>query len=69
MGEVVFLRPDGRHVGFQPCVVPPLVGWREADSRLGLDLAPDAGLCLWGGEKLDLGLAVDCLLGLDGTAA
>ena len=50
-----------------PVTVAPLRhGRAEADRRLGLDLAANAGRCLWDGSRLDLSLAVESLLILDG---
>jgi hypothetical protein len=66
-GDVVFSRPDGRPVEATPVTVEPLRhGQAQADDRLGLDLAANAGQCLWDGSKLDRPLAVESLLILDG---
>lgn len=63
----IFRRPDGRLLETEPFTVDPIhQGRNEADCRLGLDLAADAGRCLWAGERLDLGMAVEGLLLLDG---
>ena len=64
---MIFHRPDGRPVQTTPVTVEPLQnGQTEADRRLGLHLAANAGQCLWDGSKLDLPLAVESLLILDG---
>ncbi|MGI8683833.1 MAG: hypothetical protein ACR2MO_01800 [Acidimicrobiales bacterium] len=34
--------------------------------RLGVVIGTGTGACLWGGERLDLGLTVDALLCLEG---
>jgi hypothetical protein len=30
-----------------------------------MTITPDTAVALWGGERLDIGLAVDAMLGLD----
>lgn len=37
--------------------------------RLGVVVTSQAGACLWGGERLDLGLTVDALLFLERTGS
>lgn len=65
--EFVFQTPDGRAVQTRPATVVPLLGGRdEADARIGLELAADAGRCRWGGENLHLDCATDALWCLDG---
>jgi hypothetical protein len=66
-GSAVFRRPDGRRVETKRFTVEPLrQGRTEADERLDLELAPDAGQCLWAGERLHLPDAVEGLLVADG---
>jgi uncharacterized protein DUF222/HNH endonuclease len=66
-GTIVFHCPDGRRVETRPFTVEPLHhGRTEADERLDLDIAPDAGQCLWDGARLHLADTVESLLVADG---
>lgn len=66
-GQPIFLRPDGEVIEARPtCVDPGPGALVERHQRQGLDIGPETSMPYWGGERLDLGMAVDGLLWLDG---
>ena len=62
----VFTRPDGAVIPRAPAL-PALTGdIRQLNAASGRRIGPDTGRCLWAGERLDVGLAIDALLCLEG---
>jgi len=65
-GTLVFTTPTGDVIPPAPEHDRPVVLDVEAVNRhLGVVITSQTGACLWGGERLDLGLAVDALLCLE----
>lgn len=66
-GQLVFTTPDGDVLpGAPPPDGPVDLDVEAINRRLGVLINTSTGACLWGGERLDLGLAIDGLLGLEG---
>jgi len=65
-GALVFTTPAGDVIPPAPEQESPVVLDVEAANRhLGVVVTSQTGACLWGGERLDLGLTVDALLCLE----
>ena len=65
-GRFSFTRPDGLVIPDAPAA-PVVDGDVIAANRAaGVAIGPDTGTCLWNGERLDLALALDALLCLEG---
>ena len=65
-GTLVLTMPTGDVIPPAPEQESPVVLDVEAVNRhLGVVVTSQTGACLWGGERLDLGLAVDALLCLE----
>ncbi len=60
--ELVFRRPGGEPIPASALPVVAGVDVVEQNQRRGIETGPGACVALWGGEALDLGLAVDALL-------
>jgi len=65
-GELVFTIPAGVELAAAPEVEPVTLEVDDVNRRLGVVIGTATGACLWGGERLDLGLTVDALLCLEG---
>lgn len=66
-GRFSFTRPDGQLIPDAPTALLGVDGDVETTNEaLGLTIGPDTRRCMWGGERLDLGLAIDGLLSLEG---
>jgi len=65
-GELVFTTPAGVELRAAPEVEPVTLDVDDVNHRLGVVIGTGTGACLWGGERLDLGLTVDALLCLEG---
>lgn len=67
-GELLFTAPNGEPLHRAPATEPVELDVDGLDRHLGLRITASTGACLWGGERLDVGLAVDGILGLEETA-
>lgn len=65
-GELVFTTSDGAVLPAAPEVCPVTLDVDDVNGRLGVVIGSQTGACLWGGERLDLGLSIDALLCLEG---
>lgn len=50
-----------------PVVRPVVLDVDDLNRQLGVVIASTTGACLWGGERLDLGLTIDAILCLEGS--
>ncbi|HSH60345.1 MAG TPA: DUF222 domain-containing protein [Acidimicrobiales bacterium] len=64
-GRVFFTRPDGKGIPDSPSAVKSHCDVRGVNRRRGLNIGPSTCVPRWAGERMDYGLAVDGLLGLD----
>lgn len=46
---------------------PVVLDVDDLNRQLGVVIASTTGACLWGGERLDLGLTIDAILCLEGS--
>jgi hypothetical protein len=66
LGQFRFCRPGGEPIENSTITVEPGAGpVRMLNGQAGVDVGPETCVALWGGEKLDLGLAVDGMFGLE----
>ena len=68
-GELVFTTPAGGELPVSHEVAPVRLDVDDVNRRLGVVIGAGTGACLWGGERLDLGLTIDALLCLEGRSA
>jgi hypothetical protein len=69
-GHFEFTNPDGDVLrGGDVGELPTELDVAELNRRLGLVITSDTGETLWGGERLDLGLAIDAILCLENREA
>ncbi len=66
VGTLVFTTPTGDIIPSAPEPEDPVaLDVDDVNRRLGVVITSRTGNCLWGGERLDVGLAVDALLCLE----
>lgn len=65
-GDLVFTTPDGAVLPAAPEIGRVTLDLDDVNHRLGVVIGSETGACLWGGERLDLGLSIDALLCLEG---
>jgi len=64
-GTLVFTTPDGAVLHQAPATAPVELDVDGLNRHLGVVITSSTGACLWGGERLDVGLAIDGILGLE----
>ncbi len=64
-GHFQFTRPDGEQIPDTPRAATSQCDVRTVNSRRGLNIGPSTCVPRWAGERMDYGLAIDGLLGLD----
>ncbi len=65
-GRLVFTTPAGDELTGGPAAGRVMPDVDDVNRSLGVVIGSETGACLWGGERLDLGLTLDALLSLEG---